>query len=392
MSDAMQSHLERFPEGAIEVAQGRILDFNRAAQAQFPELAVGMEAPEFLSGSLSDPEGAGTFAHNGSLYLFSRVSGAERDLLLFRPAPQSPLTQGQLDGFVRQMRGFLQDLLLEFETVSGPSRGGMDAFSSQTAWYAYKYAVSIDCIPYLCQSVANIIKSLLGKNKKLVACDLDNTLWGGIIGDDGTEGIVMGNETPTGMAYTEFQSYLKELSAMGYDYVALGHIHKPQALEENRMVYAGALEPTDTGDLGPHGYVAGELTEEGCQTRFVPVALREYRELSVQADPAMTGYQVKEKIREAIEEGGTEHMYLVQISGYRDPEIRFDLSGMDVYGNIVEIADETRPSYAFERLLEQNRENFLGSYIESFLGAEEDSAEYQALCEGVCALMETRAD
>ena len=48
--------------------------------------------------------------------------------------------------------------------------------------------------------------------------------------------------------------------------------------------------------------------------------------------------------------------------------------------------------YAFERLLEQNRENFLGSYIESFLGAEEDSAEYQALCEGVCALMETRAD
>ena len=58
MSDAMQSHLERFPEGAIEVAQGRILDFNRAAQAQFPELAVGMEAPAFLSPTLSDPEAA----------------------------------------------------------------------------------------------------------------------------------------------------------------------------------------------------------------------------------------------------------------------------------------------------------------------------------------------
>lgn len=92
---------------------------------------------------------------------------------------------------------------------------GMDAFSSQTAWYAYKYAVSIDCIPYLCQSVANIIKSLLGKNKKALALDLDNTLWGGIIGDDGPEGIVMGNETPAGMAYAEFQSYLKELSKLG---------------------------------------------------------------------------------------------------------------------------------------------------------------------------------
>lgn len=92
---------------------------------------------------------------------------------------------------------------------------GMDAFSSQTAWYAYKYAVGMDCIPYLAQSVANIIKSLLGKNKKALALDLDNTLWGGIIGDDGPEGIVFGNESPEGMAYTAFQEYLKELSKLG---------------------------------------------------------------------------------------------------------------------------------------------------------------------------------
>ena len=92
MSDAMQSHLERFPEGAIEVAQGRILDFNRAAQAQFPELAVGMEAPEFLSGSLSDPEGAGTFAHNGSLYL--RAGPAS--LPARPPVPPHPGAAGRL--------------------------------------------------------------------------------------------------------------------------------------------------------------------------------------------------------------------------------------------------------------------------------------------------------
>ncbi len=63
--------------------------------------------------------------------------------------------------------------------------------------------------------MANIIKSLLGRNKKALALDLDNTLWGGIIGDDGPEGITMGMETPAGMAYAEFQQYLKELSALG---------------------------------------------------------------------------------------------------------------------------------------------------------------------------------
>ena len=123
------SHLERFPEGAIEVAQGRILDFNRAAQAQFPELAVGMEARNSSPAPSPIRRGRAPLPTTAPSTCSAGSPGASGDLLLFRPAPQSPLTQGQLDGFVRQMRGFLQDILLEFETVSGPSRGGMDAFS-----------------------------------------------------------------------------------------------------------------------------------------------------------------------------------------------------------------------------------------------------------------------
>ncbi|MFI3169040.1 MAG: HAD-IIIC family phosphatase [Faecalibacterium sp.] len=92
---------------------------------------------------------------------------------------------------------------------------GIDAFSDATTWYAYKYPCAMDKIPYFAQSVANIIKSIFGKNKKALVLDLDNTLWGGVIGDDGAEGIVLGAETPTGMAYTAFQQYLKELSALG---------------------------------------------------------------------------------------------------------------------------------------------------------------------------------
>lgn len=92
---------------------------------------------------------------------------------------------------------------------------GMDAFSDPTAWYAYKYPCALDKLPYLAQSVSNIVKSLFGRNKKALALDLDNTLWGGVIGDDGAEGIVMGSETPEGMAYADFQRYLQQLGHLG---------------------------------------------------------------------------------------------------------------------------------------------------------------------------------
>ncbi len=92
---------------------------------------------------------------------------------------------------------------------------GLDNWFNLESWYLYKYAVSVDKIPELTFSIANIIKSTLGKNKKSVICDLDNTLWGGVIGDDGVEGITIGNEQPAGMSYTEFQSYLKKLTGLG---------------------------------------------------------------------------------------------------------------------------------------------------------------------------------
>lgn len=95
------------------------------------------------------------------------------------------------------------------------ARVGLDNWFSPATWYAYKYAMDTPYIADLCHSVACIVKSLFGKNKKSVVLDLDNTLWGGVIGDDGPEGIVLGKETPAGMAYSDFQTYLKELSQLG---------------------------------------------------------------------------------------------------------------------------------------------------------------------------------
>ena len=92
---------------------------------------------------------------------------------------------------------------------------GLDSWFNSNHWYLYKYGLAMEKIPYLSHSIALIIKSLLGKNKKSLVLDLDYTLWGGIIGDDGIEGISVGNENPVGMVYYEFQKYLKQLADIG---------------------------------------------------------------------------------------------------------------------------------------------------------------------------------
>lgn len=92
---------------------------------------------------------------------------------------------------------------------------GLKKWHDFSNWYMYKYAMSLHAIPMLSFNVANIIKSILGKNKKGYVLDLDNTLWGGVIGDDGAENIEIGPEEAMGQAYLDFQRYLKENKQMG---------------------------------------------------------------------------------------------------------------------------------------------------------------------------------
>lgn len=92
---------------------------------------------------------------------------------------------------------------------------GLDKWADPHYWHMYKYALSMDAIPTLSYNLANIIKSLLGKNKKALTIDLDNTLWGGIVGDDGVENLEIGPETSMGQVYAEFQEYIKSHKDIG---------------------------------------------------------------------------------------------------------------------------------------------------------------------------------
>ena len=92
---------------------------------------------------------------------------------------------------------------------------GLDKWSAPYYWHMYKYAVAVPAIPYLSFNVSNIVKSIYGKNKKAFNLDLDNTLWGGIVGDDGADNIEIGQETSLAQTYSEFQEYIRLHKQLG---------------------------------------------------------------------------------------------------------------------------------------------------------------------------------
>jgi FkbH-like protein len=74
--------------------------------------------------------------------------------------------------------------------------------------------IAFDYIPYLAHDLISYVKSITSINKKCIVLDLDHTLWGGIVGEDGFEGIKLG-PTPPGNAYVEFQKRLLALHQRG---------------------------------------------------------------------------------------------------------------------------------------------------------------------------------
>lgn len=81
-------------------------------------------------------------------------------------------------------------------------------------WYHSKHSFALDATGLVAHELAKTIGAIKGTAKKCLVLDLDNTLWGGIIADDGLEGIVLGNG-PDGEAYVDFQRYLLKLKERG---------------------------------------------------------------------------------------------------------------------------------------------------------------------------------
>jgi FkbH-like protein len=91
---------------------------------------------------------------------------------------------------------------------------GRQNFLDEKLWAMAKSLCALECLPDVAQNIVDIVLAARGRAVKCVVLDLDNTLWGGVVGDAGLEGIELGDSDETG-AFRGFQLYLRELARRG---------------------------------------------------------------------------------------------------------------------------------------------------------------------------------
>jgi len=119
--------------------------------------------------------------------------------------------------------------LLDCERLAG--QFGKERWFDPRYWHLAKQAVALDALPLLARHTAALIAAQLGLSRKCLVLDLDNTLWGGIVGEDGLAGIRLGAGSPEGEAYVAFQEYVLALKRKGVVLAVCSKNNEADALE-----------------------------------------------------------------------------------------------------------------------------------------------------------------
>jgi FkbH-like protein len=131
-----------------------------------------------------------------------------------RMVPGAPATViARLNGQVCDAAA--RDGVLILDVARASQRDGIDAWFDVGRWLQGKLEIAPQAAPFYGDLAARILAALRGLSKKCMVLDLDNTLWGGVIGDDGLEGIVLGEGSGAGEAHLALQHYAKQLKERG---------------------------------------------------------------------------------------------------------------------------------------------------------------------------------
>ena len=108
-----------------------------------------------------------------------------------------------------------QDGVMLLDLAQASARDGIDAWFDVSRWLQGKMEIAPQAAPRYGELLARLIGALRGRSRKCLVLDLDNTLWGGVLGDEGAAGIVLGEGSARGEAHLALQRYAKLLKHRG---------------------------------------------------------------------------------------------------------------------------------------------------------------------------------
>ena len=184
---------------------------------------------------------------------------------------------------------------------------------------------------------------------------------------------------------------------LGFDYIALGHIHKPIIISD-KMAYCGSPEPLDFGETGEHGIIFGTISDGATSIDFIPFSKRIFIERPIEIDETMGYFDIINKIQECDnKESKGKNLYRIILKGILNSGIEVNVSDMerslqdDFY--YIEIVDETIIDYDLDELARDNRDNIVGYFIEEMKKKDlDDRINRQALYIGLEALLKGKVE
>ena len=153
------------------------------------------------------------------------------------------------------------------------------------------------------------------------------------------------------MQYNSMSSAMIE--SKGFDYIALGHIHKNNFISNGKIIYPGSTISLGFDELGEHGMVVGEITKNENKLDFIKLDETEYVEIEINCTEINSIEELIEKINEIkIEEN---KLYKIILNGKRNFEINiYNLYKYELNEKIIKIKNRTKPNYNIEEIAKEN--------------------------------------